>query len=76
VRIGVHVDDASMTSEAYLGRGVHTAARIGAQAAGSEILVSRAVATAAGDAFDLTETRTIELKGLAEPGEVLSLAWE
>lgn len=76
VRIGVHVDDASMTGEAYLGRGVHTAARIGAQAAGSEILVSRAVASAAGDAFDLTDTRTIGLKGIAEPVEVLSLAWE
>ena len=76
VRIGVHVDDASTTDEGYLGRGVHTAARIGAQAAGGEILVSRAVATAAGDAFDLGESRTVSLKGIDEPVEILAFAWQ
>ncbi|HET9508792.1 MAG TPA: hypothetical protein VFO81_12650, partial [Gaiellaceae bacterium] len=58
----------------YRGKGVHRAARIAARAAGGEILASRA--TVGGVAGVPTgEPRLEELKGLAEPVEVVAVDW-
>ena len=58
----------------YRGKGVHTAARIGAIASGEEILVSRSSLNGRTD-LHLGETRAAQLKGLAEPVDVVPVAW-
>jgi class 3 adenylate cyclase len=78
VRIGVHTGGAFRTdgeSTDYGGQGVHTAARIGAAAAASEILASSETLDGVGSAFRLSEPRPQELRGFAEPVEVVSVDW-
>lgn len=75
VRIGVHTAEASRSGTDYLGTGVSLAARIGAAASGSEILVSRATLDAARRSFSVTAERTLELKGIAAPTDVVSIGW-
>ena len=75
VRIGVHAAEASRSGNDYVGTGVSLAARIGAAANGSEILVSRATLEAAPRSFKVTEERTLELKGIAAPTDVVSIGW-
>jgi class 3 adenylate cyclase len=73
VRIGIHFATALQVGDNYRGKGVHEAARIAALASGGEILVSRE--TAQGTTFKVSEPRSVELKGIAEPMEVVSVAW-
>jgi class 3 adenylate cyclase len=74
LRIGIHADEVTHVGDNYRGKGVHTAARIGARARGGEILVSRA--TVAGlEGVRTGEPRSEELKGLAEPVEVVAVDW-
>jgi class 3 adenylate cyclase len=75
VRIGIHLDEATSSDEDYRGRGVHVAARVGAQAEAGEVLVSAATLRAAGVEFEVGEPRTVELKGVTEPVELLPIAW-
>jgi len=75
VRIGVHVDEVSAVGGNYRGHGVHVAARIGAQAQGGEVLVSREALDAAGPSFSAGEARRIELKGVEKPMDLLPIAW-
>jgi class 3 adenylate cyclase len=74
VRIGIHFAEASEVDGNYRGKGVHEAARIAGIANGGEILVS--LETAQGTGFTLSEPRSVELKGLSEPVEVVSVAWK
>lgn len=75
VRIGVHVAEAARHGDDYLGKGVHEAARIGALAGGEEIVASVATVEAAGSTFTATDARTVPLKGIAEPVEIVSVEW-
>jgi class 3 adenylate cyclase len=75
VRIGVHLDEATSAGENFEGRGVHLAARVGAEARGDEVLVSRPTLDAAGGDFAPGAARTVPLKGFAEPMELVSVAW-
>jgi class 3 adenylate cyclase len=75
IRIGVHADGALQTGERYRGKGVHAAARIGAAAAGREILASHATVKDLTQ-FAATNPRTIELKGFKDPVDVCSVEWE
>jgi class 3 adenylate cyclase len=72
VRIGVHASDATQVGRNFMGKGVHEAARIAALAEGGEILASRQ--TAAGRR-QVGEPRTVTLKGISEPVEVVSVGW-
>ena len=74
LRIGIHTSEATYVGEDYRGKGVHTAARIGAIAAGEEILVSRSSLNGRTD-LRLGEPRLVELKGLAEPVDVVPVTW-
>lgn len=74
VRIGLHAAEAVRDADGYVGRGVHTAARIAALAAGGEILASRAALEAAGAAAD--GWRTVTLKGISEAVDVAPVDWE
>jgi class 3 adenylate cyclase len=73
IRIGVHTADAVRSGRSFRGTGVHQAARIAALAGADEILASREAAEAAGAQHG--EVRTMELKGIARPVQVVSLAW-
>jgi len=73
VRIGVHTADAIAVRDGYRGKGVHTAARVGAVADANEIIASRETAEAG--RVEFTNSRFVDLKGLAEPIEIVSVAW-
>jgi class 3 adenylate cyclase len=75
VRIGLHRSGATREGTDWSGVGVHAAARIGALAEGDEILASRETAEAAGNEHALTGPRTVTLKGIVEPVEVVAIAW-
>ncbi|HSL64044.1 MAG TPA: hypothetical protein VK874_05235 [Gaiellaceae bacterium] len=74
IRVGLHTAEATSLGENYRGKGVHTAARIGAVAARNELLASRASVSGLPD-VELSEPRAVELKGLAEPVEVVAVGW-
>jgi SARP family transcriptional regulator, regulator of embCAB operon len=75
VRIGVHGTEASRRGANYRGKGVHEAARIGALAGGGEIVASRATALAAKCRVPYSGPRVVNLKGVADPVEVVSVDW-
>jgi class 3 adenylate cyclase len=78
VRIGAHAGGAFKTGANfadYGGQSVHIAARIGAAAAASEILVSRETLDGVGTAFPLSEPRAESLKGFEQPVDVISVDW-
>jgi class 3 adenylate cyclase len=72
VRIGVHASDATQVGRNFTGKGVHEAARIAALAAGGEILASTQTA---GANFPVSEPRTVNLKGISEPMDIVSVNW-
>jgi class 3 adenylate cyclase len=74
VRIGVHTGGAFHKDDDYVGQGVHVAARIGALAAGGEILVSRE-SLAGGSRFPLSQPRSEQLKGFEGEVELVALDW-
>jgi class 3 adenylate cyclase len=73
VRIGLHASDATQVGGNFRGKGVHEAARIAGQAEAGEILASSD--TAAGTRFPRSVARSLTLKGISEPVEVVSLDW-
>ncbi len=75
VRIGVHAAEATRRGGDYSGGEVHKAARIAALAEGGEILASAdTVAVLEGD-VRVSEPRSVDLRGVAEPVEVASIEW-
>ncbi len=77
VRVGIHDAEASHRGSDYSGRAVNEAARIGALATGGEILVS-AKSLEGSDAplgFGVSEPRTVRLKGISEPVQVVAVDW-
>ena len=76
VRIGLHTAEATRTGRNFSGRGVHVAARVGAAADREEILLTNAALEAAGGPrFPLGPPRSLKLKGVAEPVEVVAVNW-
>ena len=75
MRIGLHQAEATKEGGDWSGKGVHAAARIGALAEGEEILVSSEIAEAAGESLVISEPRTVSLKGIFEPLEVVAIEW-
>ena len=75
VRIGLHEAEAVKKGEDYQGRGIHLAARVGALAQGDEIVASVSTVEAAGSLWPTSEPRSVEVKGIADPIEVVSLDW-
>ena len=77
VRIGAHTGGAFRSgadARDYGGEGVHVAARIGAAAAGSEILVSRETLEGVAG-FRVSEPREQLLKGYEQPLALVSVEW-
>jgi class 3 adenylate cyclase len=75
VRIGIHQAQANRVGLDYAGIGVNQAARIGSVAEGGEILVSATSLSGVRGAVSETSRRTVELKGLSEPAELVSVDW-
>jgi adenylate cyclase len=65
-RIGVHAGLALYRDGDYYGRSVNLAARVGARAAGGEVLVTRPVVDAAGPHLVFEEIGEVKLKGFRE----------
>ena len=74
VRSGIHAAEAEQARGSYFGKGVHEAARIGGLADAGEVLASRATADQL-SGISGANGRTVQLKGIAEPVEVVSLTW-
>lgn len=75
VRIGLHEGQATQRDGDYFGMGVNVAARIGAQAGAAEILTSGETIAAARKTIPTSETRSITLKGITDPVEIVSIPW-
>ncbi len=73
VRIGLHAAGATQVGQNFTGKGVHEASRIAGLADGGQILASSQ--TAAGGRFDVKERRLVEIRGIAEPVEVVEIDW-
>jgi class 3 adenylate cyclase len=75
LRIGVHRAEANRVGLDYTGGGVNLAARVEAAATGGEILVSGETLGGARRQFREVARRTVELKGFAEPVDVVAIDW-
>jgi class 3 adenylate cyclase len=73
VRIGVHASGATQVGRNFQGKGVHEASRIAALAEGGQILASRD--TAAGGRYPSGDPRSVALKGISVPMEIVTIAW-
>jgi class 3 adenylate cyclase len=75
VRIGVHAAEAMRRGGDFFGQGVHAAARVAAAATAGQILTSAATVAQAGGGYSPLKPQELELKGFAEPLEVVELDW-
>jgi adenylate cyclase len=79
VRMGSHVGEVIREGDDFFGRTVILAARVAAQAAGGEVLVSDTVAVSVGDLADrgikFGPPRGVELKGIRGTQTVHPLEW-
>jgi class 3 adenylate cyclase len=75
VRIGIHAADATRRGEDYSGVGVHVAARIAALAEGGQVLASAATANEVDGPCPVTDFRTVTLKGVTAPVDVVTIDW-
>ena len=76
VRIGLHEAEASPRATDFAGRGVHEAARIGGLAGGGQILASASTVHSAGTRFSASTPRSVTLKGVSQPVEVVTIGWD
>jgi len=77
VRIGLHTGEPIKEADDFFGHSVITAARIAAQAAGGEILVSsliRELTESVGE-FTFGDVRSVRLKGLSGTRKVSNVTW-
>ncbi|HEY8767339.1 MAG TPA: adenylate/guanylate cyclase domain-containing protein [Dehalococcoidia bacterium] len=75
VRIGLHVAEATRRGRDYSGKGIHEAARIAALGNGGEILASEQTLVGAPGGFATSEARTVSLKGISKPVQVVAIDW-
>ncbi len=75
VRIGLHEAEATRSGLDYIGSGVNLAARIGAAAGANEILASAETIARAKAALSEAGRRSVELKGIERPIELVAIDW-
>jgi len=69
-RIGIHYGDALYRDGDYYGRDVNIASRVGARAAGGEVLVTRSVVERGGPHLEFDRIAEVRLKGFTESTEI------
>jgi adenylate cyclase len=69
-RIGIHYGDALYRDGDYYGRDVNIASRVGARAAGGEVLVTRPVVERGGPHLEFKRIAEVRLKGFSESTEI------
>ena len=69
-RIGIHQGLTLYRDGDYYGRAVNLAARVGARAAGGEVLVTNALLDAGGEHLDFERIGEVKLKGFSESTEL------
>ena len=69
-RIGLHWGRTLYRDGDYYGREVNLASRVGARAAGGEVLVTRSVVDAGGAHLEFDLIGAVKLKGFSEPTEL------
>jgi class 3 adenylate cyclase len=74
VRIGLHASEAAQVGGDFHGKGVHEAARIAALAESGEIIASKST-VGPSPPYPTSEPRSVTLKGISEPVEVVSIDW-
>jgi len=74
VRIGLHLADATQVGQNFRGMGVNQASRIASIAEGSEIVASRE--TVEGTKYRVSDPRSVDLKGISKPVDVISVEWQ
>ncbi len=72
VRIGIHASDASQVAGNFRGKGVHEASRIADLANGGEILAS---VTTVGEGVKTSAPRSVNLRGLSGPIDLVAIEW-
>ncbi len=75
LRIGVHTARAASRGQTYQGSGVHVASRLCALAEGGEIVASEEARAAATGRFLTSSPRTVSLKGISTPTNVVTIEW-
>ncbi|HEU4674007.1 MAG TPA: adenylate/guanylate cyclase domain-containing protein, partial [Candidatus Limnocylindrales bacterium] len=75
VRIGLHEAEAGRSGLDYVGGGVNAAARIGGAANGGEVLVSASTLARVRSSPREVGRRSVELKGIEGPVDVVALDW-
>jgi class 3 adenylate cyclase len=75
VRIGIHQAEANRVGLDYAGLGVNQAARISDAAIGGEVLVSASTLGEARHSYTESGRRSVELKGISAPVEVVAISW-
>ncbi len=75
VRIGLHAAKAFYRDFHYRGKGVHQAARIAALAEAGEILASQETLVADLARFAVSNPRTVTLRGISDPVQVVTIDW-
>jgi class 3 adenylate cyclase len=76
IRIGLHAGEATAREGDYFGSAVTRAARISAAAAGGEVLASADLVAECQGEVPVSGTRTLELKGIAEPVTAVLVSWD
>jgi class 3 adenylate cyclase len=76
LRIGLHAAEVSRVGDNYRGIGVHVAARVSALGGRDEIIASNSTWQVAGATpYTASEPRSVKLKGVKDPIEVVTVAW-
>jgi len=76
VRVGLHEAQASTRAIDFAGRGVHEAARIGSLAGAGQILASVNTVQSAATRFPVSTPRSVTLKGVSQPVDVVTIDWD
>jgi len=76
LRIGVHTATANSSGRAYQGKGVHVVSRMCALGQGGEIIVSKETLAGASGHYSISNQRSVSLKGIAAPVDVVTIEWQ
>jgi len=75
VRIGIHVAEATRRGGDFFGQGIHVAARVAAAGDAGQILATAATMATVGGSYPASSPKSLALKGVAEPVDVVELSW-